>query len=228
MTQRTCLHILARSEILRARLARLTFAAGHHAEVYDSVDELVRAMPASGFGLVQDDSSIATLHAQCQTAGFWLPYVAFCDHPVTAQVVKAMRSKVMDYVFTPQTVAEITALIATNTAEADRQRQAFNRSIAFDQRLEELSPRELQVLGRIADGLSNKGIARELGISPRTVEIHRAKLMGKLGAHSAAEAVRLYVTSQFGKSPCETAPASTSCALGSGHHDAGEAIAIFG
>jgi DNA-binding CsgD family transcriptional regulator len=54
-----------------------------------------------------------------------------------------------------------------------------------------LSPREREVLDWLAEGLSNKAIARELSISPRTVEIHRANMMEKLGAGHAADAVRL-------------------------------------
>lgn len=58
-------------------------------------------------------------------------------------------------------------------------------------RIATLSAREREVLDWLADGSSNKVIARELDISPRTVEIHRANMMNKLGANHAAEAVRL-------------------------------------
>ena len=57
--------------------------------------------------------------------------------------------------------------------------------------VERLTPRELQVLKGIVQGDSSKGIARCLEISPRTVEIHRANLMRKLGAGSSADAVRI-------------------------------------
>jgi FixJ family two-component response regulator len=58
-------------------------------------------------------------------------------------------------------------------------------------RISTLSTREREVLEWLARGSSNKAIARELAISPRTVEIHRANMMNKLGARHAAEAVRL-------------------------------------
>jgi FixJ family two-component response regulator len=59
------------------------------------------------------------------------------------------------------------------------------------ERLTRLSLREREVLDRLADGGSNKTIARDLAISPRTIEIHRMKIMGKLGACHAAEAIRI-------------------------------------
>jgi FixJ family two-component response regulator len=54
-----------------------------------------------------------------------------------------------------------------------------------------LTPRELEVLSRIAGGSSNKEAGRHLGISPRTVEVHRARIMDKLGAKNAADLVRI-------------------------------------
>jgi two-component system response regulator FixJ len=67
-----------------------------------------------------------------------------------------------------------------------RSRRAQSRTA-----LAKLSDREHQVLDLVVAGLSNKEMARELSISPRTVEIHRMKMMGKLGASSSAQAVRM-------------------------------------
>jgi two-component system response regulator FixJ len=60
--------------------------------------------------------------------------------------------------------------------------------------LTELTPRELQVAELIADGASNKEAGRRLGISPRTVELHRAHIMAKLGARNAADLVRIVLS----------------------------------
>jgi len=64
-------------------------------------------------------------------------------------------------------------------------------------RIENLSTREREVLDWLAQGSSNKAIARELQISPRTVEIHRANMMSKLGASHAADAVRLRLEAEL-------------------------------
>jgi len=71
-----------------------------------------------------------------------------------------------------------------------RQRTQTDR--AARERLQQLSPREREVLARIIEGLSNKAIARALDLSPRTVETHRAHVFEKLGADSLAQLVRGY------------------------------------
>jgi two-component system response regulator FixJ len=66
-------------------------------------------------------------------------------------------------------------------------------------RIAVLSPREGEVLELLAAGMPNKAVARELGLSPRTVEVHRARLMARLGVGSLAEAVRLAVQAELGQ-----------------------------
>ena len=61
-----------------------------------------------------------------------------------------------------------------------------------------LTPRELEVLGQITSGASNKEAGRHLGISPRTIEVHRARIMEKLGARNAADLVRIVLTGEHG------------------------------
>ena len=69
--------------------------------------------------------------------------------------------------------------------------QTFEAADSADNRIAQLTPRERDVLGGIARGLTNKAIAAELGISRRTVEAHRESLMRKLGIHSVAGLTRL-------------------------------------
>ena len=63
---------------------------------------------------------------------------------------------------------------------------------------EMLTPREIEVLGQITAGASNKEAGRHLGISPRTIEVHRARIMEKLGARNAADLVRIVLTGEHG------------------------------
>jgi DNA-binding NarL/FixJ family response regulator len=77
--------------------------------------------------------------------------------------------------------------------EADAFLVAPAVDLADDASAEVLTPREIEVLELLAEGLSNKGIARRLGISDQTVKFHVASISGKLGAHSRTAAVRLAV-----------------------------------
>jgi DNA-binding NarL/FixJ family response regulator len=77
--------------------------------------------------------------------------------------------------------------------EADAFLVAPDADAADDSQVEALTPREIEVLELLAEGLSNKGIARRLGISDQTVKFHVASISGKLGAHSRTGAVRLAV-----------------------------------
>lgn len=78
-------------------------------------------------------------------------------------------------------------------AEADAFLVAPDADAADASQVEALTPREIEVLELLAEGLSNKGIARRLGISDQTVKFHVASISGKLGAHSRTGAVRLAV-----------------------------------
>ena len=72
----------------------------------------------------------------------------------------------------------------------------IQRIDATVERIQALTPRERQVMSLVAEGMSNKAIARQLAISPRTVEIHRARMMTKMGAVSVGALIRLVLASQ--------------------------------
>ena len=196
MIERVTLHILDGDSTRRAQLARLAFAAGHHAEIYASTDELIAHAPSGGLVLAHDDppgEAVAALIAAMMRAGQWLPVIAIAEEPVTVAVVSAIKAGALDYLAVPQHIAPLNEAITRAAREAETQRTQRARAAEARQRIARLSLREREVLDRLAEGCSNKAIARDLDISPRTVEIHRMKMMGKLGARHAAEAVRLWI-----------------------------------
>ncbi|MFM9937749.1 MAG: response regulator transcription factor [Novosphingobium sp.] len=196
MIERVTLHVLDSDSARRAQLARLAFAAGHHAEIYAHAEELLSHAPSGGLVLAQDEpvgKGITALVAAMMRAGQWLPVIAIAEAPTISAVVSAIKAGALDYLTVPDAIAPLNEAIARSARQADAQRLQRARAAEARQRISRLSTREREVLDRLAEGCSNKAIARDLEISPRTVEIHRMKMMGKLGARHAAEAVRLSI-----------------------------------
>ena len=194
MEQRIILHIAGGSSRSRAEQARIAFGLGHHAEVYSDIDELLDRPPRSGVIIACEDlldGGIAALLERLGEEGIWAPLVAASAEPSVDEVVGAIQAGALDYLQLPLTEAELVRMLNHVRSDAGRHAEARRRLVEARRRIGALSKREREVLDWLSEGCSNKAIARELEISPRTVEIHRANMMEKLGAQHAAEAVRL-------------------------------------
>jgi FixJ family two-component response regulator len=194
MEQQRTLHIVGGTSRSRAEQARIAFALGHHAEVYADLAELVRRPVAPGVVLAGGElleTGIGQLIDRLGAAGIWLPVVAVAEAPGVPDVVRAIEEGALDFLPLPLAHSDLARMLAKLGGAGERHVAARRSMVEAQRRMAALSRRERQVLDWLAEGSSNKLIARALAISPRTVEIHRANMMDKLGVQHSAEAVRL-------------------------------------
>lgn len=200
MTKKATLHFIDSSSRTRAELARAAFSLGHHAEVYGDISELSIHPPRSGIVVARDsveEGGVAVTLERLGRLGIWLPLIAFADQPRPGRIVEAIKAGALDYLSLPLDSVKFERCLARIHGEAEVVGESRKRMIDARNRIANLSRREREVLEWLSEGSSNKAIARELDISPRTVEIHRANMMSKLGARHAAEAVRLKIEAQL-------------------------------
>jgi two-component system response regulator FixJ len=198
MEQRLTLHIVDRDSRSRAEQARTAFALGHHAEVYSDLGELFDRIPSGGIVLLRQQSmegSPAELFDHFGELGIWLPLIVCDEGPQIERVISAIKGGALDYLQLPLETGRLARSLARVADEAHEQGLAHRRIAEARRRISKLSKREREVLELLALGFSNKLIARDLSISPRTVEIHRSNMMTKLRSVHAAEAVRLWLQS---------------------------------
>lgn len=119
------------------------------------------------------------------------PAIMITGHGDVPLAVKAMKLGAIDFLEKPFDPETIVACVRAALEQARPRPDAAENPEEVGSRLERLTPRERQVLEQLVIGRANKAIARELGISPRTVEIHRARVMDKMAAESLSHLVRL-------------------------------------
>lgn len=117
------------------------------------------------------------------------PTIMITGHGDVPLAVRAMRGGAVDFVEKPFSEEAILASLHLAQTHLEPRAPGGDGGIAAD-RLKRLSPREREVLEGIVEGLPNKLIAFELGLSPRTVEVHRARVMDKMQARSLSELIR--------------------------------------
>jgi two-component system response regulator FixJ len=142
------------------------------------------------------------LQKQLQSRGFKLPIIVMTLRGGTETVVRVMKAGAVDFIEKPFNDEGL--LDAINAASAPPRRPPHDRgSIEAAKRIARLSPRERQALDGLVAGRMTKQIAHDLGISARTVEEHRARMLTRLGTRSPAEAVRLAVLAELAPSDLE-------------------------
>ncbi len=131
------------------------------------------------------------VQANMKEHGIALPVIVMTGHGDVTVAVAAMKAGAVDFLEKPFEKAELLAAMDNGFARIEQTVYREERAALAVIRLAALTPRECDVLKGLVHGLPNKTIAFNLGISPRTVEIHRAHLMTKLNVRSLSEVLRI-------------------------------------
>jgi len=120
-----------------------------------------------------------------------LPVIFISGHGDVPMAVEAMRAGALDFMQKPFNDDELIRRVQKALEQDAQERALLERREEIERRWAELTAREREVARRIADGQANKVVAAELGISARTVELHRARILQKMGVRSLAQLVRI-------------------------------------
>jgi len=182
----------------RASVSHALSQAQIHTEPFETITELASRWPRSGVILIHDTpGALSDLISKMAANSEWFPVIAFSENPSAGRIAEAVLDGALDYVAWPFEQAELEQAIARAQSRAGELGSVRQREIMARSRIEKLTRREREVLDGVAGGLSNRRIGAELSISPRTVEIHRANMLNKLGANHTSEAIRIAIEAEL-------------------------------
>jgi len=181
---------------VRRSLTRLIGAAGHAVEAFASAREFLAREPHPGSCCLVLDVRMPgltglDLQDALASAGRRMSIVFVTGHGNISMSVKAMKGGAVDFLTKPVDDKDLLAAIERCVARDVQDLGAEARVAEIQERVKALTPRETEVFARVVTGMLNKHIAFELGISEKTVKVHRARVMEKMRAGSVAELVRL-------------------------------------
>ena len=191
-----CVYIVDDDEAVRDSLSILLESKGHRVRSFGSAPEFLAASPLLPIGCLIVDIRMPEmdgleLQERLSARALDFPLIVITGHADVPLAVRAMKAGAVDFIekpFASETLLDSLDGALSRLASPSERDPATDTAVA---KLALLSSREREVLEGLLAGLPNKSIAYDLAISPRTVEIHRARVMDKMGARSLSELIRL-------------------------------------
>ena len=196
MSRELTVFVVDDDQAMRASLQWLIESVGMKVETFDSAQAFLDAYYPGRAGCLLLDvrmpgMSGLELQAYLARRESRIPVIIITGHGDVAMAVKAMKVGAVDFIEKPFDDEELLHSIRNALTHDEKQRQLRARRADIAARLAELTPREYEVMTMVTDGKSNREIATSLGVSAKTVEVHRARVMDKMRADSLAELVRM-------------------------------------
>ena len=183
-------------QAMRNSLKWLISSVGMRVECFGSADEFLAGYPAGRAGCLLLDvrmpgMSGLELQEVLAERDIHLPVIIITGHGDVPMAVRALKAGAIDFIEKPFNDELLLDAIRNALALDERRRDVQHERAEVGERLVQLTPREREVMDMVTDGKSNKEIASQLGVSAKTVEAHRARVMEKMRARSLAELVRM-------------------------------------
>lgn len=196
MADEPMVHVIDDDEAARQSLAFLLDCAGLAVRSYESAIEFLNAVPTMERGCIITDVRMpgisgVELIGRLKALAVADPVIVITGHADVPLAIQAMKAGVADFLEKPFSDDAILGAVRSALARQTDVNQATADRDRFVALLETLSQREREVLNGLVEGLANKVIAFDLGISARTVEVYRANVMTKMKAGSLSELVRM-------------------------------------
>ncbi len=196
MTEKKTLYLVDDDEAIRHSASFMLRHAGFVVKTYEDGATFLKQFDADQRGCVLLDLRMPNMDGlavqqKLIERGVDLPVIILTGHGDVPIAVQAMKAGAVDFVQKPYEKQTLLVAIENAFEQMDEEVTQAGRAREAKARLAALTKREREVLERLVLGSTNKAIAEELGISPRTIEIHRANLMMKLEADSLSSALRI-------------------------------------
>jgi RNA polymerase sigma factor (sigma-70 family) len=202
-TQKQTVFVVDDDAAVRDSIAELVESIGLQAEGYASALAFLEAFQLERRGCLVLDVRMAAMSGlvlleRLKELGARIPVIVLTGHGDVPMAIQAMKSGAVDFVQKPYREQALLDTINAALAEDAAARRSFSAGDDLEQRLTGLTDREREVLKQTLSGSTSKEIARELGVSPRTVEVHRQKLLRKLGIGTVKELMLRLVSQDRG------------------------------
>lgn len=180
---------------VRKALERLLRSAGHNVKTFASAPDFLNfTYPDTPGCLILDIKmpglSGLELQDRLVEKDISFPIIFITGHGTVPSSVRAFKAGAMDFLQKPFRDRELLDAVSRGIERHRRLRQEQKEMKALRARLETLTPREREVFGLVASGMLNKQVAFDLGVTEKTIKVHRARVMQKMGAQSLADLVR--------------------------------------
>jgi len=199
--ERLSVYIIDDDASVRDSIALMLGLAGYRTSVFADAEAFLAAWQEDWAGCVVADVRLpgmsgVELQDVLRRRGAVLPFVVITAHGDVPTARAAFRSQALDFLEKPFDGAQLRKAIDTAFALEEHRIARRDNRRADAEKLERLTAREREVLEHAARGLHAKEIAAALGISPRTVEVHKTRIMEKLGVRNVAELVRFALAAE--------------------------------